>query len=86
MVACGAVAESIKADVMARRASSDAAMLARFERAKAEGDFPEHIEPASLQRYLSAVLQGMSVQGGAGATRAQLESLVETTLALWPGR
>jgi AcrR family transcriptional regulator len=86
MVACGVVAESIKADVMARRASSDAAMLARFERAKAEGDFPEHIEPASLQRYLSAVLQGMSVQGGAGATRAQLESLVETTLALWPGR
>jgi AcrR family transcriptional regulator len=86
LVACGAEAESIKADVLARRASSDAALLARFERAKAEGDFPGHIEAASLQRYLGAVLQGMAVQGGAGATRAELERLVETTLELWPGR
>ena len=85
-VACGGEAESIKADVLARRASSDAAMLRRFERAKAEGDFPEHVDPASLQRYLSAVLQGMSVQGGAGAKRSELEQLVEMTLALWPGR
>jgi AcrR family transcriptional regulator len=86
LVACGAEAESIKADVTARRASSDAALRVRFEQAKAAGDLPEHIDPESLQRYLSAVLQGMSVQAGAGATRAELERLVETTLTLWPGR
>ena len=85
-VACCSEAESIKADVLARRASSDAALLARFERAKAEGDFPDHIEPAGLQRYLAAVLQGMSVQGGSGVPRVELERLVETTLGLWPGR
>lgn len=85
-VACGGEAESIKADVLARQASSAAAMLQRFERARAEGDLPEHIDPAGLQRYLSAVLQGMSVQGGAGATRAELERLVETALELWPSR
>jgi AcrR family transcriptional regulator len=85
-VAGCAEAESIKADVLARRASSDAALRARFERAQAEGDFPGDVDPAGLQRYLVAVMQGMSVQGGAGATRTELERLVETTLTLWPGR
>ncbi|MDR3474317.1 MAG: TetR/AcrR family transcriptional regulator [Devosia sp.] len=85
-VACGAEAESIKAEVLARRKSSDAALLARMERAKADGDLPEHIAPAELVRYLSAVLQGLCIQAGSGASAAELHGLVETTLGLWPGR
>jgi AcrR family transcriptional regulator len=84
--ACGTEAESIRQEVLARRASSDAALLARFERAKREGDFPEHIDPAGLQHYLSAVLQGLCIQAGNGASEAELRRLKETTLALWPGR
>jgi hypothetical protein len=30
--------------------------------------------------------QGMAVQAGSGATRAELKRLVETGLKLWPGR
>jgi AcrR family transcriptional regulator len=85
-VACGTEAESMKAEVLARRASSDAAMLRRFEQAKRDGDLPAHIEPAGLVVYLTAVAQGLCVQAGAGAPVADLERLVETTLALWPGR
>lgn len=85
-VACGPEAESIKADVIARRASSEAALVARFERAKAEGDLPESIDPAALARYLTAVMQGLTVQAGAGACCADLTKLVETSLSLWPGR
>src|ERR1700756_768412 len=44
-VACGTEAQSIKAEVVARQASSHAALLRRFERAKADGDLPDHIEP-----------------------------------------
>jgi AcrR family transcriptional regulator len=84
--ACGTEAESIRQEVLARRASSDAALLARFERAKAEGDFPGHIEPAALQAYLSAVIQGLCIQAGNGATPDELNRLKDTTLALWPGR
>ncbi len=85
-VACGAEAESIKAEVVARRASSDAAMLHRFQQAKIDGDLPDQIEPAGLVRYLSAVLQGLCLQAGAGASAQELQGLVATTLELWPGR
>lgn len=83
-VACGAEAESIKADVVARRASSQAALTARFERAKAEGDLPAQVDVQGLNDYLYALLQGMAIQAGCGASRADLERLVDTGLALWP--
>ena len=85
-VACGSEAESIKAEVLLRQASSRAALLRRFEKAKADGDLPGHIEPASLVWYLTAVSQGLHIQSGSGATRDDLLCIVETTLALWPGR
>jgi AcrR family transcriptional regulator len=84
-VACVNFADSIREEVMARRASSDRAILERFRRAKAEGDFPDTVTPEALSSYLSAVMQGLSVQAGSGASHEQLEQLVETTLALWPG-
>ena len=70
----------------AASASSHQALLDRFQRAKAEGDLPPHLEAESLANYLSALLQGMSIQAGAGASRKQLEDLVETGLAMWPGK
>jgi AcrR family transcriptional regulator len=85
-VACGAEAESIRAEVIARRASSQAAMVERFERAKRDGDLPADADVGGLTRYLVAVLQGMAVQAGSGATREDLDTLVDTALAMWPGR
>jgi AcrR family transcriptional regulator len=86
MSACGLEAESIKAEVVKRRASSEAALIARFERAREEGDLPETIEPVALVRYLTALLQGLSVQAGSGATCQELSQLVETSLSVWPTR
>jgi AcrR family transcriptional regulator len=85
-VACGAEAECIRQAVLERGAAAKRAMLERFERARDEGDFPSDTDPAGLAAFLMAVNQGMSVQAGAGATRAELERLVETSLKLWPGR
>ena len=85
-VACATEAESIRDEVIARRASSDAALLARFERARKEGNFPDALEPRALTTYLSAVLQGMAVHAGTGMSRQRLEQLVDTTLAIWPGK
>jgi AcrR family transcriptional regulator len=79
-------AESIKEDVMKRRASSQAALLDRFRQAQREGDLPDHVEPEALAQYLYAILQGMAVQAGSGATRADLDRVVETSLLMWPGR
>ena len=82
--ACGAEAESIKADVIARRASSQAALVERFREAKRDGDLPAHVDPEALTFYLYAILQGMAVQAGSGATRVELERVVETSLMMWP--
>jgi len=85
-VACGPEAESIKADIVARRASSERAMIERFARARDEGDLPAHVDPAGLTRWLTAILQGMSVQASAGASPAELEQLITTSLQVFPGR
>jgi AcrR family transcriptional regulator len=83
-VACGVEAESIRQEVIARRASSQRALLDRFERAKVDGDLPASTDVQGLASYLVAILQGMAVQAGAGASPAELERLVETGLAMWP--
>lgn len=85
-VACGAEAQSIRSEVIARRAVSQRALVERFERGKQDGDLPNHIDVAGLTSYLMAIIQGMAVQAGAGATHEELERMVKTSLAFWPSR
>ncbi len=85
-VACGVEAESIRAEVIARRQSSHNALLKRFEQAEAAGELPQGMNAEGLTAFLSALLQGLSLQAGAGASREELEHLVETSLKLWPTR
>lgn len=83
---CGVEAESVRADLVARRASSEQALRTRMERAKAEGDLPAGTDVDGITSYLGAILQGMAVQAGSGASKQQLEELVNTSLAMWPGK
>jgi AcrR family transcriptional regulator len=85
-LACGTEAESVRQEVIARRVSSQRAVIERFERAKGEGDLPANVSAEDLATYLSTLLQGIAVQAGAGVPREQLDRLVETSLTLWPGR
>jgi AcrR family transcriptional regulator len=85
-VSCSPEAASIREDLMARRKSSQDALCARLEQAKADGDLPEGCDVQGLCAYLGAILQGMSIQAGSGASKQQLEALVETSLAMWPGK
>ena len=75
-----------KTSWIARRASSDAALVERFARAQAEGDLPDTIAPDAMACYIVTVMQGMAVKAASGTSRAALERLIETTLAIWPGR
>ncbi|WP_443970208.1 TetR/AcrR family transcriptional regulator [Sphingobium sp. CR28] len=83
-VACGVEAESIRAEVNARGAVVKEAIIGRFERAKAEGDLPQSVDPRGLTSYLVAIAQGMALQAGAGATCEDLNALLETSLQAWP--
>jgi AcrR family transcriptional regulator len=82
--ACGAEAESIKVHVIARRASSEAAVVRRFEVARDAGELPETLQPQALARYLFALMQGLAIQGGSGISCEDLNQLVETSMEVWP--
>lgn len=85
-VACGEEASSIRDCVIERQKSSRNALIARLDEYKAEGDLPADIEPEALARYMVAILQGLSVQAGSGASFPELKSLVEMAMRTWPGR
>lgn len=85
-VACGEEAESIRSDVLERGKVARAALVTRLNRAVDEGDLPAGTSVEGLTSLLYAILQGMAVQAGAGASREELERLVDTSLSLWPSR
>jgi AcrR family transcriptional regulator len=83
-VACGPESQSVREEVVQRGEMGKRALIERFVRAKEEGDLPAHVDPEGLMRVLIAMLQGISVQANQGATREELDRLVESGLALWP--
>jgi AcrR family transcriptional regulator len=83
---CGDAAEGVRRELALRRAAGEAAIRQRLKRAKAEGDLPANSNPADLARYVTTVLQGMSVQAAGGATRAELQRVARTALLAWPRR
>jgi AcrR family transcriptional regulator len=83
-LSCGDAAESIKQELMARRANGEQDLRKRFERAIAEGDLPSGSDAADLAAYVSAILQGIAVQAAGGTSRVQLHKIAEMTLRTWP--
>jgi AcrR family transcriptional regulator len=86
VTANGPDAAPLKALAISRGKLARTALNKRFERAKAEGDLPPGIDVVGLTSFLFAILQGMAVQAVSGANRADLERLIETGMAIWPGR
>jgi hypothetical protein len=83
-VACGEEAEPIRQEVLERGKIARQVLIERLERAKAEGDLPQTVDIEGLTSLLYAVVQGICLQAGSGATRDQLEKLVDAGLMLWP--
>ena len=83
-LSCGDAAESIKQELMLRRAKGEEDLCKRFDRAIAEGDLPTGSDAADLARYISAILQGMAVQAAGGTNREQLRKIADVTLRTWP--
>jgi AcrR family transcriptional regulator len=81
---CGEAAETIKQELMSRRANGEQELRRRFARAISEGDLPTGSDAADLARYISAIVQGMAVQAAGGVSREQLRKIAEMTLRTWP--
>lgn len=85
-VTCNSPESPIAQDIRERTRSVRDAMVRRMQRAIDEGDFTVPVEADAMTRYLLALLQGLSVQAGAGASREDLEQVAAAALAIWPGR
>jgi AcrR family transcriptional regulator len=85
-LSCGSEADPLRRELMSRQAAGQKALRQRLERAKTEGDLPPGTDPADLARYLSAVMQGMSILASGGANREELRRLAKTALRGWPGK
>ncbi|MDO8978119.1 MAG: TetR/AcrR family transcriptional regulator [Afipia sp.] len=81
---CGDAAESIKQELVARRAKFESDLRERFEQARSDGDLPAHADAEVLARYASTIAQGIAVQAVGGAKRDELKKIVEVVLMTWP--
>lgn len=74
-LACGPGSENIPFELAAHRAQTEDQLRERFVRAREEGDLAQDADPASLARYLSAVIAGIGVLASAGAAREELRQV-----------
>jgi len=81
---CGDEAQSVRAELEARGNVIRQSIVERFERARVEGDLPAHIDVEGITDLLKALLQGISLQAASGASREELDRLIQTGLQLWP--
>lgn len=77
-------AESVRQALVEFRATGEAQLRERFERAQAEGDLPKTADPDTLAAFVMAVSHGMAVQAKAGFCRERLLAVAEQALAGWP--
>ena len=66
------------------RAAGEDAVRERFTRAKQDGDLPAEVDPAELAAYIRTVIYGMTVKAAGGATREELECVVQLAMRGWP--
>ncbi len=83
-LACGKGADPVRQELISRRTAGEAALRHRLERAKSRGDLPPDSNPADLARYIATVIQGMAVQAAGGASRDELQRVIQTALRAWP--
>ena len=83
-LSCGEGSEAIRMELAAVRAAGVDRIRERFEQARRDGELPKSADCGDLARYVGTVLHGLSVQAASGATRAQLERVVEIALRAWP--
>lgn len=76
--------DSVRTLLAARRAAGEDELRRRIERGQSEGDVPQEVDARQLAAFVTAVLQGMSVKARDGASRAELEAVVETALRALP--
>ncbi len=83
-LAVGTGAESVKRAMIEFRKAGEAVLTKRFQRAQDEGEDLKNQEPACLARYTLTLLNGLAVQSANGASKSELQSVVNMALRCLP--
>ena len=79
-LACGTAAEPVKEATIDWRQQGEAAIRKRFRRAQTEGDWICDVGAADLTRFVSSVMAGIGVQAASGASRSEMNRVVDIAL------
>lgn len=80
---CAPEHESVRKQLANCQRSVFEALRRRMKRAVSDGELPADTDVSSLAAYCETVLQGLSLQAHAGATRARLQRIVDYAMAAW---
>lgn len=67
----------------ATRSGAYAVLMARLEKAVADGELPNSLDLVQLTRYVQTVQSGMAIRARDGATREELQSVAKIAMASW---
>lgn len=80
---CAPEHETIRKQLASSQRMVFDALRRRLKRAATDGELPTDTDIPSLADYCETVLQGLSLQAHAGATRARLHRIVDYAMAAW---
>jgi hypothetical protein len=79
-LATGSEADPVRQWMIQCRKQGEVMVRKRFEKAKAAGELPADADSAAYARYLGTLIQGLGVQGASGATKAEMNKMVDVAL------
>lgn len=83
-LACSPESTRVHDALADKRVADETRLRLRLERALIDGDLPANANPVALARYVSTVIEGMSVQARDGATREDLLEIATIAMRAWP--
>jgi len=76
-------AQGVADELRTYRRATEAAIAARLAKAREAGELPAGLPVERLAKYLTGVMNGMSIQARDGASTDDLRAMAETALAAW---
>ena len=84
--ACGAegIPSEIENALIMAAQGTEHMLKIRFQRAQDEGQLPSEMNTDTLAAYFVTLIRGLSMQAKAGASRADLQSVLTMAMKVWP--
>lgn len=83
---CAVENQPAKDAAAAMRAKALNAFTSKLKSAQKTGEIPADTDVAALARFYAAIVQGMSVQAFDGASRTELDAMVDVAMCAWPAK